>query len=282
MTETRVTDDFSIGTLAQRTGVTTNVLRTWEHRFGFPAGRRTASGHRRFTDADAALVAEVLEARERGVPLQLAVEGVVQRTRQASEESVHAVLVREFPDLRPRRLSRGTLIAASHAIEDEVLARADRSLVLGTFQRGSEFARSEHRWDELARTATWAAVLAGFDGDLVADPAGRPARCHLADDSALRREWTVVALSPTFAAVLAAWEVPSRPGEPATYESVVTMRRGPALAAARVLVGAARSAGATPPPAVDELLGSSVAVETPVVDADRVLLRVLERVDAQR
>jgi DNA-binding transcriptional MerR regulator len=277
-----VTDDFSIGTLAQRTGVTPNVLRTWENRFGFPAGRRTTSGHRRFTEADVALVREVLESRDRGVPLHLAIDAVIARSSQEREESVHAVLVREFPDLRPQRLSKPTLIAASHAIEDECFARADRPVVLGTFQDGHQFARSSHRWDELARTATWSAVLADFDDDLPADPEGKPARCQLPDGSPLRREWTVAVVSPAFAAVLAAWEVPAREGEPATYEAVITLRRAAALAAARVITGTARSAGAVPPPAVDELLGSPAAAESTIPDADRVLLRVLERLDARR
>lgn len=277
-----MTDDLSIGALAQRTGVTPNVLRTWEHRFGFPAGRRTASGHRRFTEADVLLVSEVLEARERGVPLHLAVDAVLQRSRQERGESVHATLIREFPDLRPQRLGKSTLLAASHAIEDECLARADRSVVLGTFQEGHKFARSRHRWEELARTATWSAVLADFDAGLPADPGARPARCQLPEDSPMRREWTVVTLSPTFAAVLAAWEVPSPEGQPATYEAVITLRRAAALAAARVIVGTARSAGATPPHVVDELLSSPASGETTMPDADRVLLRVLERMDSRR
>ena len=276
-----MTDDFSIGALAQRTGVTPNVLRTWEHRFGFPAGRRTTSGHRRFTEADVLLVSEVLEARERGVPLHLAVDAVLQRARQERGESVHATLIREFPDLRPQRLGKSTLLAASHAIEDECLARADRSVVLGTFQEGHKFARSRHRWDELARTATWSAVLADFDEGLAADPSARPARCQLPDDSPMRREWTVVTLSAGFAAVLAAWEVPAPTGKPATYEAVITMRRAAALAAARVIVGTARSAGATPPKEVDEMLTSPASGETTMPDADRVLLRVLERVDSR-
>lgn len=277
-----MTDDLSIGALAQRTGVTPNVLRTWEHRFGFPAGGRTASGHRRFTEADVLLVSEVLAARERGVPLHLAVDAVLQRSRQERGESVHATLIREFPDLRPQRLGKSTLLAASHAIEDECLARADRSVVLGTFQEGHRFARSRHRWEELARTATWSAVLADFDEGLAADPGARPARCQLPEGSPMRREWTVVTLSPTFAAVLAAWEVPSPEGQPATYEAVITLRRAAALAAARVIVGTARSAGATPPQVVDELLSSPASGETTMPDADRVLLRVLERMDSRR
>lgn len=274
--------DFSIGALAQRTGVTPNVLRTWENRFGFPAGRRTASGHRRFTEDDVLLVSEVLEARKRGVPLNLAIDAVLQRVRQEGGESVHATLIREFPDLRPQRLGKSTLVDASHAIEDECLARADRSVVLGTFQEGHKFALSRHRWEELARTASWSAVLADFDGGQTADPKARPARCQLPDDSPMRREWTVVTLSPTFAAVLAAWEVPAPEGRPATYEAVITMRRAAAVAAARVIVGTARSAGATPPPEVDEMLTSPAFGETTMSDADRVLLRVLERVDSRR
>lgn len=278
-----MTDDFSIGTLAQRTGVTPNVLRTWENRFGFPAGRRTAAGHRRFTETDALLVGEVLAAREQGVPLQLAVETIVQRSRQDSGESVHAVLVRDFPELRPQRLGKSTLLAASHAIEDECLARADRSVVLGTFQEGHKFARSLHRWEELGRTAIWSAVLADFAGhtDLPADVQARPARCQLPDDSPLLREWTVAILSPTFTAVLAAWQVPTSSGQSATYESVISLRRAPAVAAARVIVASARAAGAVPPPEASAMLSSPTAGLTTMPDADRMLLRVLERMDSR-
>lgn len=276
-------DDFSIGVLAQRTGVTPNVLRTWDNRFGFPTGRRTTAGHRRFTETDAQQVVEVIAARERGVPLQMAVETVVQRVRQTSAESVHAALIRDFPDLRPQRLGKPTLLAASHAIEDECMARADRSVVLGTFQEGHKYARSLHRWEELGRTATWSAVLADFAGDTVlpADVHARPARCQLPEDSPLLREWTVVILGPTFSAVLAAWQVPTQSARSATYESVISMRRAPAMAAARVIVAGARAAGAVPPPEVEEMLASPTVGLTTMPDADRVLLRVLERMNSR-
>ena len=275
-----MSDDLTIGALAERTGVTPNVLRTWENRFGFPAGRRTGSGHRRFSEGDVALVREVQAARERGVPLNLAVTSVLQRSRHERETSVHATLAREFPDLRVQRLGRAMLVAASHAIEDECLARAERSVVLGTFQEGHRFGGSRHRWDELARTATWSAVLADFDEALPADPGARPARCQLGADSPLRREWTVVTVGPTFAAVLAAWEVPTVGGR-AAYESIMTTRRAPALAAARVVVGAARSAGAVPPEEVEQALDGDLAHETTASDADRLWLRVLANADAR-
>ncbi len=271
---------FSIGVLASRTGVTPGVLRTWDTRFGFPAGMRSDSGHRRFTDDDVDLVRQVLEVRATGVPLQRAIDAVRDRRRHEPAESVHAVLARDFAHLAVQRLGRRALVAVSHAVEDEALARAERPLVLGAFQEGHRFARSEHRWAELARTASWAAVVADFDPSLPADPTARPARCQLQEGSALRREWTVVSLSPARAAVLAAWEVPATAGAAPVYEAVISTHRPAVIAAAQVLVGAARAAGATPPTSVERLLGEPLTgPDTSAADGDRMWLRALARLD---
>lgn len=273
-------DGFSIGVLASRTGVTPGVLRTWDTRFGFPAGSRSATGHRRFTDADVERVREVLEVRSSGLPLQVAIDVVRRRHQPAEADSVHAVLARDFPELRVQRLGRRALIALSHAVEDEAMARAERPLVLGTFQEGHRYARSAHRWDELGRTASWAAVVADFDDEWPADPAARPARCQLPEDSALRREWTVVSVSATRAAVLSAWEVPAASRAGTVYESVISTHRPAALAAARVLVEVATSAGAKPPESVGVLLDASAPVpDTSGADADRMWLRALALLD---
>ncbi|MDZ5661584.1 MerR family transcriptional regulator [Nocardioides sp. zg-1308] len=275
-------EGFSIGVLAARTGLTPAVLRTWENRYGFPAGQRSPTGHRRFTEADVRQVREVLDVRASGVPLQVAIDSVARRS-SLGHDSVHAALSADFPELRPQRLGRRALIAASHAVEDESLARADRPVVLGSFQEGHRYSRSRHRWDELARTASWAAVVADFDEALPADPAARPARCQLPEDSALRREWTVVTVSATRAAVVSAWEVPGAPDRDPVFESVISTHRPAALAAARVLVGAARASGATPPGSVDDLLDDPApAPATPPADVDRMWLRALARLDPPR
>lgn len=278
-----MTDEFSIGTLAERTGLSPTVLRAWEQRHSFPQGRRLESGHRRFTEADVDLVREVLAARESGLTLQQAIDGVVERHRHDEDDSVHAALLSTFADLRPIRLDRRVLIAASTAIEDDSLARADRPLALGAFQVGHHFARSEHRWDELARTSTWCAVVADFEHEAAdsrrnrgPDPSATPARCQLPSGSALRREWTVVTLSEQHSAVLSAWEIPVPAGKPRIFESVITTRRAPAVAAARVLVAAARAAGAVPPSDVDRLLDPSVQpLEAATSHSDRLWVRTL-------
>ncbi len=273
----RPSDGFSIGVLADRTGLTPTVLRTWENRFGFPSGTRSASGHRRFTDADVDLVRQVQELRAGGMGLAAAVD-TVQRRRRRPVESVHAVMAREFPHLGVQRLGRRSLIAASYAVEDEALARAERPLVLGTFQAGDRFADQRRRWDELARTAAWSAVVAEFDESLPADPSASPARCQLAEGSPLRREWTVVTVSDSRAALVSAWEVPGSPGAERVYESVITGHRPAAVAAARVLLDATRAAGAEPPADVVRLLDER-GPETTAVDTDRVWLRALAHLD---
>lgn len=172
----QVTDGFSIGALAERTGLTPTVLRTWENRFGFPTGTRSASGHRRFTDADVDLVRRVQELRASGMGLSAAVDAV-QRRRRRPAESVHAVMARDFPHLGVQRLGRRSLVAASYAVEDEALARAERPL---------------------------------------------------------RREWTVVTVSDTRAALVSAWEVP---GAVPVYESVVSSHRPAAVPLPSLLPG---------------------------------------------
>lgn len=274
---TTSTEGVSIGVLAARTGVTPAVLRTWENRYGFPAGQRTATGHRRFGDDDVERVRRVVAAREAGVPLSQAIESVLRRTTRRGRSSVHAALGARFPELRPHRMSRRSLVALSHAVEDEALARADRPLVLGAFQEGHRYDRSRPRWDELGRTASWAAVVADFGDD--ADASARPARCQLPEDSELRREWTVVALGHDHAAVVSAWEVPAPTGGRPVYESVVSTHRPAVVEAARVLTEVATDAGAVLPAEAAELL-EAPGLPTPATDADRLWWRAMTLLDS--
>jgi DNA-binding transcriptional MerR regulator len=273
---------FSIGVLAARAGVTPGTLRTWENRFGFPSGERSPSGHRRFTDADVDLVRRVLEVRDGGLPLQVAIDTVVRDRDVEGERSVFAAAAAAAPGVRPLRLGRRALIAASHAVEDECLARGDRAVVLGAFQLGHRYASSRPRWEELGRTAAWAAVVADFDEETPADLTASPVRCQLPADSPLRREWAVVCLGDSYAALVAAWEVPSTAADPA-YEAVISTHRAVAVAAARVLTGLVRSAGGDVPASAARLVDAvRPAPATTSVDADRTWLRALGELGSSR
>ena len=96
----------------------------------------------------------------------------------------------------------------------------------------------------------------------------------------MRREWTVVTISPTYAAVLAAWEVPVAAGREAAYEAVISTHRPAVVAAARVIAGVVRSEGVEVPAQVEHLLSEAAPrPATAAADADRMWLRALGHLD---
>ncbi|HET9423626.1 MAG TPA: DICT sensory domain-containing protein [Nocardioides sp.] len=239
-------DLLSIGELAERTGVAVATLRAWETRHGFPAPLRRESGHRRYRAADVDLVRSVRDRRDAGVRLDVAIERTlaVDEAPVASNASVYAELRRARPDLTPYRLRKATLNGLSHAIEDELLARADRPYLFGAFQSERHYAGSRERWAELARVAAGTYVIADFhDPDLQA-----PAReVPLAGDAALRREWAVVCVAVELPVALSAWELPGQrdvPERDRVFEVVWTVEPDAARLAARVCARVARDSGA--------------------------------------
>jgi MerR family transcriptional regulator, light-induced transcriptional regulator len=64
-----MTDTYmQIGAFSRSVGVSADVLRAWERRYGLPRPRRTENGRRLYGRADAQLVAAMRRALERGVP----------------------------------------------------------------------------------------------------------------------------------------------------------------------------------------------------------------------
>lgn len=197
-------EGLTIGAVAARTGVGIAVLRSWEARHGFPHPMRLPGGHRRYAEADVDRIRRVDAARAEG----LSVEAAIQRVRREAAEldpSVFAGLRRRHPEVSVVRLTKGAALAVSHAIEDEHLARAERGVVLAAFQEERFLRASEARWQELARTASAAAVLADLSETR---RNGRIWEVALDPVAPLRREWLVVCDGPA-PACFAAWEVPA-------------------------------------------------------------------------
>ena len=155
---------LTIGELAERTGVNVGTLRAWETRHGFPAPQRLDSGHRRYRATDVDLVRSVRDRQDAGMRLDVAIERTlaVGRAPAPSNASVFAELRRARPDLTPYRLRKSTLNGLSWAIEDELLARADRPYLFGAFQSERHYAGSRGRWAELARVAAGDVRPRGF------------------------------------------------------------------------------------------------------------------------
>ena len=233
---------FTIGEVAAQSGVPEGTLRMWERRHGFPTPTRLASGHRRYSEEDIGLVRRVADARTAGVTLAAAIE----RVRAVESEppaSIYAALRRARPDLVPRILAKPTMVALSHAIEDESLSRAERPVLFASFQRERFYRQAEPRWRAFARQAEVAVVFADFPRSR---PNRTPAELPLDREHPMSREWAIVCDAPGHGACLAGWEPPGsgEGGRPRTFEAIWSVEPEVVRAASRVGAGlAAAQAG---------------------------------------
>lgn len=224
---------LSIGDLAERTGVSTATLRTWETRFGFPEPVRRPGGHRRYTERHVTEIGVVLRLRAQGLGVHAAIEQA-RATPTVPHHSVVGALRATHPHLRSQPLSKRTLLALTHAMEDESAARAQRPVLFASFQEARFYEEARRRYADLARTAERVVVLADFDRHGSVDEA--PVRVAVPPDSPVRREWVLVCQSATHQACLAGWEVPGQAGLPdgdRRFETVWSTTPDVVLAAAR-------------------------------------------------
>src|SRR5436305_10173488 len=196
---------LGIGEVVERTGVAEATLRMWERRYGFPAPERLASGHRRYSEREIELIRAVAAKRAAGLALPVAIEQARSEGSQPAA-SVYAALRRRRPDLEPRVLLKPLMLALSHAIEDEALARAERMVVFGSFQRERFYRQAELRWRELARTAEVAVAFADFAR--LRAPRDAPVEVPVPREHPLNREWALVCEGQDFAMCLTGWEPP--------------------------------------------------------------------------
>ena len=251
---------ITIGELARRTEVSPPVLRMWEARHGFPEPRRLSSGHRRYAEADVALIRQVLRRKEAGIRLEVAI-AEARASRPPERPSIFAELRRRHPALAPHRLRKPTLIALSWAIEDECCAVADSPILFGGFQRSEFYLPSAPRWRELTRVARSAVVFADHWPDAALDARG-PVQVTLGPDAPLRREWAVVCDALDSTACLAAWELPGQsqvPDRERMFEAVWTVDPLAVRDAAVVAAGIAARAGAALPQQLEDELATRPA-----------------------
>jgi DICT domain-containing protein len=230
---------LTIGQFVERTGVPEGTLRMWERRHGFPTPQRLPSGHRRYSEGDVELVARVAGERSAGLSLAAAIARAQTRAG-APASSVYAALRRQRPDLEPSILRKPTLLALTHAIEDESLSRAERPLLFASFQTQRFYRQEQARWRELSRGAELTLAFADFDR--LRTPRDGPAEIPVDRDHPLAREWTVVCCAADHAACLTAWEPPTlntSPRQDRVFESIWSVEPDVVWEAARICAGIA-------------------------------------------
>jgi DICT domain-containing protein/predicted DNA-binding transcriptional regulator AlpA len=225
-------DGLRMRDVVERAGIGEATLRAWESRYGFPEPERLASGHRRYAERDVEVLRLALRLREEGLPVQAAIERA-RRSVEQGPRSVFAGLRRLRPELPVNVLPKPSLVAISHAIEDECAYGAADLLLFGAFQERRHFHASERRWRELADGAEAAFVFADFPEPR--RPRGGPVEVPIAGGDPLAREWVVVCDAADRAACMVGWEPPGQEGE-RRFETVWTADRETARAAARICV----------------------------------------------
>jgi DICT domain-containing protein len=199
---------LSISEVSRRTGIPVAGLRNWEQRYGLPRPQRGPGGQRLYREADCDLLADVLRRRAGGLSLPAAMAQAAASAGNSTTESIFAGLRRLYPGLQAHVLNKTMLLAVTRAIEDECCARAQRPVLLGSFQRQRFYQASAPRWADLARAAEQTVIFADFERSRLLG--GPVAEVAVPGDSPLRREWALVCDAPNLPACMTGWE---RPGQ---------------------------------------------------------------------
>lgn len=206
--------DLTMREVSAQTGVEASTLRVWEQRHGFPNPHRLPSGHRRYSARDVDLIRRVVRDREAGLELKAAIEKAKLVSSVAppagEDDSIFAALRRRRPELAPYLLPKRTLLAVSHAIEDECGSRAERAMLFASFQRERFYRDAEARWRDLTGPARFAVVLADFSELRV--PEGAPVEVPIVLSDPIAHEWSLICDAPSLTACLSGWERPGQAG----------------------------------------------------------------------
>ncbi|UBF26061.1 GAF domain-containing protein [Kovacikia minuta CCNUW1] len=158
--------------------------------------------------------------------------------------SVLEDLLRELPDLRTQIYFKSSLTALSHAMEDQVLAGVNTSLVIASFQRERFYRQEAHRYLRISERAEQVYVLAAPETDF-ANRSSQYETVAFEPRDTLAQEWHLVVVGPRYAACLICKERQTSTGESATplatdqarrFEGVWTFDRRTVCKAAELLL----------------------------------------------
>ncbi|MEP0771433.1 DICT sensory domain-containing protein [Trichocoleus sp. ST-U1] len=115
--------------------------------------------------------------------------------------SVLADLLQVLPQLRPQMYFKSSLIALSHAMEDQVLASLDQHLVIASFQRERFYRQEAHRYRRIAERTEQLYVLAAPETDFSNSSEAYETVAFEPTDG-LSQEWHLVVIGQNYATCL--------------------------------------------------------------------------------
>ncbi len=156
-------------------------------------------------------------------------------------DSVLTELLSQHSHLRPHLYFKSSLTALSRAMEDLVLAGADRPLVIATFQEERFYRQEAHRYQRIAAQTDRAYVLSVMESSKL--PATDYVLISIDPNDGLAQEWNLVVIGESSAACLICQE---RTGEwtnaqglesSQRFDGIWTFDRQIAVDAAQILLG---------------------------------------------
>ncbi len=112
--------------------------------------------------------------------------------------SVLASLLQAMPQLRQQVYFKSSLTALSHAMEDQVLAGADRPLLIANFQRERFYRQEAHRYRRIAQQTAQVYVLAAPETDFKNSSNAYETVAFDPEDG-LSQEWHLVVIGRQYA-----------------------------------------------------------------------------------
>jgi DICT domain-containing protein len=115
--------------------------------------------------------------------------------------------------LRPLSLGvyyKNTLVALCHALEDCILDCKSQPLVVTAFQRGKWYIQEAERYTEIADKAQQVVIMASPDAGFAGHPTGARPNVDLISlnpDDPVAKEWHLIILGPTYAAMVLCQEL---------------------------------------------------------------------------
>ncbi|MGA7932284.1 MAG: DICT sensory domain-containing protein [Kovacikia sp.] len=138
--------------------------------------------------------------------------------------SVLEELLRALPDLRTQIYFKSSLTALSHAMEDQVLAGVNTSLVIASFQRERFYRQEAHRYLRISERSDQVYVLAAPETDF-ANRSSHYETVAFEPLDGLAQEWHLVVVGPRYAACLICRERQASADETATLLTTDQARR---------------------------------------------------------
>lgn len=115
--------------------------------------------------------------------------------------SVVTEVLQSFPEKRPQLYFKSSLIALSHAMEDQVLAAGEDALVIASFQREKFYKQEAHRYLKIGQKCSQVYVLAAPESDFDNSSEVYEKVAFSLDDP-LTQEWHLVVIAPNYTSCL--------------------------------------------------------------------------------